>query len=163
MENNNSVSRSIEKIITGFSKYMSLVIVVIMAITTWEVAARYVFNRPTTWAWIVNRQLFGLFILAAGPFTLVERGHIRIEMLYDRFPRGARTFIRYLSFAALVCFIGALIWQGGIMGLEALDVRERAAGMFRMPLYPLKLLIPVFGVIFIIAGIPALLTKRKRS
>ncbi len=153
----------IEHLISGVSKYMSLLIVMIMLVTTWEVVARYVFNRPTTWAWIINRQLFGLFILAAGPFTLVERGHIRIEMIYDRFPRRIRTFIQYLSFAALVCFIGALIWQGGIMGQEALEVKERAAGMFRMPLYPLKLLIPVFGIIFIMAGIPAFLTKRKRS
>ena len=48
------------------------------------------------------------------------------------------------------------------MGLEALAVKERAAGLFRMPLYPLKLLIAVFGVLFIAAGIPAFLSRRKR-
>ncbi len=151
----------IEALIDGLGKWVSLLIVLIMAITTWEVISRYLFNRPTTWAWLVNRQLFGLFILMAGAYTLVHRSHIRIEMIYERYPDRVKTIVQYLSFAALVVFVGALVWQGAIMGLDAFAVKERAAGMFKLPLYPLKLLIPVFGVLFILAGIPVFLRKRS--
>jgi TRAP-type mannitol/chloroaromatic compound transport system permease small subunit len=161
MQDRPSESR-IESVINSIGKWVSLLIILIMAITTWEVASRYLFNRPTTWAWLVNRQLFGVFILMAGAYTLVQRSHIRIEILYDRFSKRSKRVIQYLSFAALVCFAGALAWQGALMGMDSYSVREHAAGMFRLPLYPLKLLIPVFGILYILAGIPVFLKKSKR-
>jgi TRAP-type mannitol/chloroaromatic compound transport system permease small subunit len=161
MQDHSSESR-IEIVINWVGKWVSLLIILIMVITTWEVASRYLFNRPTTWAWLVNRQLFGIFILMAGAYTLVQRSHIRIEIVYDRFPGKLKRVIHYLSFGALVCFAGALVWQGTLMGMDAFAVREHAAGMFRLPLYPLKLMIPVFATLFILAGIPVFLKRSKR-
>jgi TRAP-type mannitol/chloroaromatic compound transport system permease small subunit len=49
--------------------------------------------------------------------------------------------------------MGVLIWQGSWMGWNALMVKELSAGSFRMPLYPLKLLIPVFAFLILLQGI----------
>ena len=68
------------------SKPASFLVFIMMAITATEVIARYVFNHPTAWAWPLNRQIFGLFILVAGAFTMSKNEHIRIEILYDHFP-----------------------------------------------------------------------------
>ncbi len=135
------------------SKPAGLLVFFMMAVTVTEVVARYVFNHPTTWVWPINKQLFGLFILLAGLYTTYKGGHIRIEIFYDHFPPKLKYIARLIALACLICFMGVLIWQSGWMGLNALKVRELSAGAFRMPLYPLKLLIPAFAFLILLQGI----------
>ena len=125
----------------------------IMCITTIDVVARYAFNRPLLWGWLLNRQLFGVFILFAGVYTLSQNEHIRIEIFYDHFPPKLKLIARLVALAAFVGFMGVLVWQGGWMGLNSLGMRELAAGAFRIPLYPFKLLIPVVAFLFLLEGI----------
>ena len=68
------------------SKVACLLVFFMMLVTSTEVVARYVFNNPTTWAWTINKQLFGIFILFAGVYTTYKCGHIRIEIIYDYLP-----------------------------------------------------------------------------
>jgi TRAP-type mannitol/chloroaromatic compound transport system permease small subunit len=135
------------------SKPAGLLIFFMMVVTVTEVVARYVFNHPTTWVWPINKQLFGLFILFAGLYTTYKGGHIRIEILYDHFPPKIKSIARLIALACLICFMGVLVWQSAWMGLNALKVKELSAGAFRMPLYPLKLLIPAFAFLILLQGI----------
>ena len=41
------------------AKITCYLVFVIMLITTADVIARYVFNQPLVWGWLLNRQLFG--------------------------------------------------------------------------------------------------------
>ena len=134
-------------------KAASFIIFLIMVITTVEVVARYAFNNPTIWVWPVNRQLFGVFILFAGIYTMSKREHIRIEIFYDHFPPRLKLIARIIALLSFISFIGVLIWQGTWMGWNALEVGEKASGTFRLPLYPLKLLIPIAAFWFLIEGI----------
>jgi TRAP-type mannitol/chloroaromatic compound transport system permease small subunit len=126
---------------------------IIMAITTIDVTARYVFNRPLLWGWLTNRLLFGVFILFAGTYTLLKGQHIRIEILYDHFPPRIKAIARWIALAAMVAFLGVLVWQTSWMGWNSLMNGEKAAGAFRIPLYPFKLLIPVVAFLFLLQGI----------
>ena len=137
------------------SKYACLLVFVMMVTTAWEVIARYVFNNPTSWVWPVNRQIFGIFILFAGVYTTSKGGHIRIEILYDHFPPRIKYIARLIALAALICFMGVLVWQSAWMGWNAWTVKELSARAFRIPLYPFKLLIPVFAFLFLLQGIAA--------
>ena len=76
----------IEAISEKTSKAVSLLSFLMMVITTVEVVGRYVFNYPTSWAWPLNRQLFGVFILFAGIYTMSKEDHIKVEIFYDHFP-----------------------------------------------------------------------------
>ena len=127
----------------------------IMLITTADVVARYVFNRPLVWGWLLNRQLFGVFILFAGVYTLFKGEHIRIEILYDHFPQGLRRVARWIGLLAFVSFMSVLVWQGAWMGWNSLLMNEKAAGAFRIPWWPFKLLIPAVALLFLLEGIAA--------
>jgi TRAP-type mannitol/chloroaromatic compound transport system permease small subunit len=48
-----------------------------------------------------------------------------------------------------------LIWQSAWMGWNSLMMNEKAAGAFRIPWYPFKLLIPAVTVLFLLEGIAA--------
>jgi TRAP-type mannitol/chloroaromatic compound transport system permease small subunit len=137
------------------AKITCYLVFVIMLITAMDVIARYAFNRPLLWGWLLNRQLFGVFILFAGVYTLFKGEHIRIEILYDHFPRGIKTVARWIGLLAFISFMAVLIWQSAWMGWNSFAMKEKAAGAFRIPWYPFKLLIPVVAFLFLLEGIAA--------
>ena len=143
----------VDKVSARLGKIFCYLVFVIMLITTIDVTARYVFNRPLLWGWLTNRLLFGVFILFAGVYTLLKGEHIRIEILYDHFPRRLKIFARWISLVAMSSFLGVLVWQASWMGWNSLMNNEKAAGAFRIPLYPFKLLIPIVAFLFLLQGI----------
>lgn len=153
----NSIDTTTEKI----GNVISLLILLIMAITTIEVIARYVFASPTIWAWSINRQLFGVFVLFGGAYTLLHGRHIRVEVLYDRFSPKTKSVARWIALVCLVVFIGALVWQGAWMAGNSLMCGERASGVFRIPLYPFKMLIPIAALLFLLEGIADFFRKKN--
>lgn len=149
-----------DAITAKISKPAGILVFIMMCITATEVVARYAFNHPTIWAWPLNRQIFGLFILVAGAYTMSKEAHIRIEILYDHFPPKIKLIGRLCALAALISFLGVLIWQGGWMGWNSLMAGERASGAFNIPLYPFKLLVPIGVLLFLLQGI-AVFSRRE--
>jgi len=141
-------------------KAISLLIFLMMVITTVEVVGRYVFNHPTVWVWPINRQLFGVFILFAGIYTMSKGAHIRVEILYEHFPPRMKMVARWIAMAAFLCFMVALVLQGSLMGWNSVMAGEKASGAFPIPLYPLKLLIPIAAFLFLVEGIAVFLRRR---
>lgn len=148
-----SIFDTITKLIQKAGELASLLILLIMAVVTYEVISRYAFNTPTSWAWLINKQLFGVFVLIAGGFTLVHNSHIRIEMVYERSSPGFRRIVNGLSLLAALLFLGSLLWKSTVMGLEAWETKEVAMGVFKLPLYPLKMIMPIGALLFILGCI----------
>ncbi|MFW5640618.1 MAG: TRAP transporter small permease subunit [Thermodesulfobacteriota bacterium] len=153
-------AQGLEWTIKKAGKWISLLLLVIMATTSYEVISRYVFNRPTIWVWLINKQLFGVIVMTAGSYTLIQKSHIRIEMIYDRFPKGLKSLIQWLTLLAAVCFLGSLLWKSAAMGWDAFENREVATGLFRLPLYPLKLYMP-FATLLFLLGCLVVFTRKK--
>jgi TRAP-type mannitol/chloroaromatic compound transport system permease small subunit len=158
-KNDNVIANLIDAISRKTGKAVSYVVLLIMFVTALDVVARYVFNNPLLWGWLVNRQLFGVFILFAGVFTLFKGEHIRIEIFYDHFPPKLKQVARWIALASFVSFIGVLVWQGSWMGWNSFVMKEKAAGAFRIPWYPFKLMIPIVGFLFLLEGISAFLRR----
>jgi TRAP-type mannitol/chloroaromatic compound transport system permease small subunit len=149
----------VDEVTKKTSKPGRFLVFIMMVITATEVVARYVFNHPTVWAWPLNRLVFGLFTLVAGVYAMSVGGHIRIEIIYDRFPPRMRWISKLIAVVCFFVFMGVLVWQGGWMGWNSLMMRERLAGAFRIPLYPFKLLIPIIAFLFLLQGIVAFLRR----
>lgn len=147
------ISGFIDTLSRRSGEVVSYVVLIMMFITAVDVVARYVFNNPLLWGWLLNRLVFGLFTLFAGVYALESGWHLRIKILYRHFPPRLKLMARLLTLACLVAFLGVLVWQGAWMGWNSLQMRELAAGSFRIPLYPFKLLIPVVGLLFLLEGI----------
>lgn len=156
----NIFSDGIKRIIENVGKAGSFLILIIMAIITFEVISRYAFNAPTSWAWLINKQLFGVFALIAGGYTLIHKSHIRIEMLYEHYPPFMKTFVRWLTLIIALFFLGTLLWKSSVMGLDAWQMKEKAMGVFKLPLYPLKMFMP-FGTALFILGCIAVYGPKK--
>lgn len=134
-------------------KAVSLLVIVMMVTTVIEVVGRYAFHNPTYWAWPMNCQLFAIFTLFGGVYTLLKGGHIRVEMLYNRFSPKMKLIARLIALACFLIFIGVLVWQGGLMARISLMSGEWTSGTFRIPLYPFRMLLPIAAFLFLLEGI----------
>jgi TRAP-type mannitol/chloroaromatic compound transport system permease small subunit len=151
---------AIETGIIRFGNIVSFFILIIMLFTTYEVLARYLFNRPTSWVWLINRQLFAIFALVGGSYTMAHGMHIRIEMLLERFNPVMKIVIRCVSLLCLIGFLGVMIWQGATLGWISFGNKEFVPGNFKMPLYPVKLFLPLAAFLFLIEGIVCFFKKK---
>ena len=149
-----------KKVLYGFHAFIerfSLTIAyLILAITCFivlEVISRYFFRSPTSWVWLANKQLFGVFVLSAGIYAISTGRHIRIEIFYHRVPPWMKLTSRVITLFFFIIFVGCLVWQGAWMGQESFAVKETSLGNFPMPLYLLKIFIPIAAFIYLLQGI----------
>ncbi len=96
------------------------VIILMMVI---EVIARYGFNAPTFWAHEIAGLLGAIGFLIGGAFCMVERSHMRISVLADRFPKRARLWLEGLGHFCGIVFLTGL-------AISAWDIAGRAAFRF---------------------------------
>lgn len=83
-------------------------VVPLIAATCYEVFARYALNAPTIWAFELGYMLTGANFLIGAAYTLRERGHIRIDILYNHLPARTRAIIDIVGYVFL--FLPAAMW-----------------------------------------------------
>lgn len=145
--------RLTDAVTENVGRAISLIALPIMFIIAIEVVARYVFNSPTRWAWLVSTHLFGVLSLFGGAYALLHGRHIRVEVLYERFGSRLKLASSLLTAVCFLAFIGLLVWQGYVMAEMSVGSREVLRGMIHFPVYPLKILIPVAAFLFLLQGI----------
>jgi TRAP-type mannitol/chloroaromatic compound transport system permease small subunit len=131
-----------------------LILILTLGIS-YEVFARYVFRAPTTWAFDFSYINYGALFLMAGAYTLSRNGHVRADVLY-RFwqPRtqAKMDLVLYIIFFLPAVF--AFMYAG--LNFAQMSVRFREVSIFSpagVPVFPLKTLIPITGVLLFIQGI----------
>ncbi|MBF0372191.1 MAG: TRAP transporter small permease subunit [Alphaproteobacteria bacterium] len=124
----------------------------------YEVFVRYALRDPTSWAYDMSYIMYGAMFLMAGPYALARDGHVRGDVLYRLMPTRVQAgldFVLYLIFY----FPGilALIYSGWIFAKMAWTFKEVSVNSpAGIPVYPLKMLIPVAGVLLLLQGLAEL-------
>jgi TRAP-type C4-dicarboxylate transport system permease small subunit len=81
-------------------------------------------------------------------------------MIYASFPPRFKRISRIVDSLAFISFMGVLIWQGSWVGWNSMESLETAGGAFPIPLYPIKLLIPLVAILFIFQELANLIRGR---
>lgn len=120
----------------------------------WEVVARYVFNKPTIWAYDMTFMLYGTFFMLGAAYTLQRKGHVRTDSLYAAWkPRRqaavdlAGYLVMFFPFVAVFAFVG---WGYFV---KAWNTNETFVSSSWQPItWPFKLAMPVAGVLLMLQG-----------
>lgn len=96
----------------GFSRIAMWAPAAIVSIMVFEVVSRYVFSSPTLWVNETSLWIAGGVYLTAGLYSLQQRSHIRIFILYDLAPRWLRKTCDCLSVLCVIIFAFAVVWGG---------------------------------------------------
>jgi TRAP-type mannitol/chloroaromatic compound transport system permease small subunit len=126
---------------------------------TWEVVARHFFRAPTIWAFDVTYMLYGTHFMLGTAYTLMRIGHVRTDMLYQRWSIRRQNLIDAIGY--LFFFFPAmafLFYYGGQEALQSWRVGETSdASPWRPIVYPFKTVIPLTALLLFVQGIAELL------
>jgi len=150
---------AIDRLSAWAGKAAAWCIVALTAVVCYDVVARYVFNAPTQWGFDVAYMLYATLFMMAGAYTLSRNGHVRGDVLY-RFlaPRTQAALDLGLYLLFFVPGILALAWFGIGFAQESLAMAERSqTSASNIPLYPLKMIIPVAGGLLLLQGLAEIL------
>jgi TRAP-type mannitol/chloroaromatic compound transport system permease small subunit len=121
----------------------------------YEVFVRYVLRAPTGWSYDVGYMMYGALFLMAGAYTLSRNGHVRGDVVYRLWPPRAQAavdavlYVIFFMPAAL-----ALIYSGWRFAAQSWRFKEVSVfSPAGVPVYPLKTLIPLAGVLLVLQGL----------
>ena len=145
----------VDRVSTFVGKLFAWAIILLTFAVSFEVFSRYIFGRPTTWAYDASYMLYGALFIMAGAYALSRNGHVRGDFLYRTWPphvQAGMDFILY--FLAFFPGIIAFIYSGYGFAAQSIVTNEHSpyspAGP---PIYHYKMLIPMTGVLLLLQGV----------
>lgn len=121
-----------------------LTILFMMLSSTIDATARYLLNRPLAGVLESNEAALVICVFMGLAWTQIERGHIRVMVLYHRLSPRAKSYMNLIVWVIALVFVAILMRQTGIGALESFSTREFRWGSVQMPIWWVKALIP-FG------------------
>jgi len=132
---------------------LSFLFYVMAGIMIFEVIARYIFNSPTIWVYELALFLFAITCLVGGGYVLLQKGHVNVDIFYNRLrPRG-RAILDLFSAPFFFFFAVMLLWQGTKLFLNSLSFWEHSTSLWGPPLYPIKLALPIGAALILLQGL----------
>ena len=151
------VFQTIESISEWSGKIFSFVIYGGIAMLVFEVIARYFFNSPTVWAHGYTQRIFGSYFVMIGAFTLIKGAHVRVDILYIKFPYRVRALLDILNYSLLLIWSMVLVKEGIFFFLNSWSIREADEMALAHPVYPVKFLLVVGVSLIFLQGLSNLI------
>lgn len=134
-------------------KAISYLILVLVGVIVYEIVARYFFNSPTIWAHEISQMVYGAYVILLGGYLQQRNGHVNVDILYLRFKPRTRAIIDLFTWLLFFAFCGVILVKGGEMAWDSFLYRETDSTVFAPPIYPLKMLIPLGGLLLLLQGL----------
>jgi TRAP-type mannitol/chloroaromatic compound transport system permease small subunit len=135
------------RVVDGISKWSGIIVSYLlwpgMAILTYEVVLRYVFNSPTLWAHGTTQRMFAVYYIMSGGLVSLTKSHVAMDLIYAHFSPRGKAIADLITFALVLTFGGILLWQSIIFAGDSLKMLEPDNTPFRAPLYPVKMIVPL--------------------
>jgi TRAP-type mannitol/chloroaromatic compound transport system permease small subunit len=137
--------RFIDRISIWTGAFSAWLVIPLMLVVVHEVVKRHLLNTPTGWGYDVCWMLFSAQFMIGGAFTLLRKGHIRIDIVYATLSEKSK-----LIYDILICLIVILppmilfTWAGIVFAADAWMGGERLSTTnWFFPAGPSKSLIPI--------------------
>ena len=136
--------------ITGAGYLGAYLVVVGMLITTYDVVARYVFNRPTIFAYDMSRWIYYYCTLLMAAWVLRKKGHVKIDIVLVMLRN--KTHVALLeTINSFLIFVACafLLWQGVVSTAEDIMANTLTNSAIRIPRFWLFVAIPISALLLI--------------
>jgi len=154
------IARAIDAVNERIGRAVLWLVLAVTLISAVNALMRYGFGMSSN-AWLeIQWYLFGaIFLLAAG-YTLKHNGHVRVDVLYGRWPPRVRAWIDLLGAALFLLPLCVLMvwlsWHGFIESFQRGELSSDAGGLIR---WPVRLLIPLGFALLGLQGVSELIKR----
>lgn len=102
----NRLLPAMDRVSVALAALAQVMIVALIAVMLYEVAARRVFNSPTIWSVDIVYMVNGSLFLIGAAYTLLRERHVRIDFLSSRLPARIQ---HLLNAAFYICLMLPLL------------------------------------------------------
>jgi TRAP-type C4-dicarboxylate transport system permease small subunit len=134
----------IERVNRIFVALAGSLMVIMAFLQTYGSMRRYLFNSPEPVSYEFSRMFLLLsFVLAIAAVERQDR-FLRCDLLLDRFPDTIRNIVsNIISPIAGITFFGIITWISFGDALRALEIGQVSQSSWPVPLFPVKIWIPI--------------------
>ncbi|EAQ02555.1 TRAP-T family transporter, DctQ (4 TMs) subunit [Pseudooceanicola batsensis HTCC2597] len=113
---------------------------------------------PGTVDYVSYYYMVGLVFL---PLSFVEytNEHIKVDLIHDLLPTGARTVLDMLALALSAAFYGLLTWQTWIDAVEKYTIGEKSMGMAAVTVWPGRFFLPIGAGLIVLLLVTKLIQR----
>jgi TRAP-type C4-dicarboxylate transport system permease small subunit len=129
-----------EKSVTGLGSFFKMVasasLLAIMLLTCLDVSMRYFFGRPIAGTYDLVSLLGAVLASFAMPFTMLQKGHVAVEILVQSLSRGKQLIIETVTHILGILLFLVLVWQSIALARDMKAAGEVTPTLL-VPFYPI--------------------------
>jgi TRAP-type mannitol/chloroaromatic compound transport system permease small subunit len=147
------LARAVTRLNLWIGEHVAWLILPMFVMLFVDVAMRYLIGRPSIWTSELTQLVFGFYAVIGGGYLLAERAHVNVDIFYGRFSIKRKALVDVATSALFFMFLAVLLWQGSSMAYESAQKFETSQSIWNPHIWPVKLAVPVAGVLLLLQGI----------
>ncbi|RUR53492.1 TRAP transporter small permease subunit [Vreelandella populi] len=154
----NAVAQAIDALNEAFGRLIAPLIAIITLIVLFDIISRFVFGRPSDWAFDITKMLFGAHFMLMAAYGLRHHVHVEVDVLKRLLSRKKQSLLELVGYVVFfVPFIWMLLKYGWLFFDRAFSRGETTYGMMSIPVYPIKGVIVLAAVLLLLQAIAIVL------
>ncbi|HVL55666.1 MAG TPA: TRAP transporter small permease subunit [Burkholderiaceae bacterium] len=154
-----ALCNAVDRVNTAIGRYLGPVIIIVSFAVLYEVVSRSMFARATLWASEFTVYASAAVYLLAGGYAMLERRHVRIDVIYAGRSQRARRTMDLLALPFLAIYALTLVVVGGEFAWASYLLGERTGTPWNPPIWPVKAAIPLAGLLLLLQALVNLLRE----
>lgn len=121
------------------------------ALICFDIVARRILGFSSGATSELSGYLLGIGMAWGLGAALIERAHVRIDLLVQKLPLAARAWLHAVSLAALLAVAGFFAWGSAALAIDSYQLRATDVSLLRTPLViPQALWAAGFALLFLV-------------
>ncbi|MER3483518.1 MAG: C4-dicarboxylate ABC transporter [Meiothermus sp.] len=154
------ISRAIDALNLNINRAVIWLVLLSTLVSAGNAVVRYALNTSSN-AWLELQWFMfsGIFLLGAA-YTLQKNGHVRVDVLYGRYPKRVQILVDllggllFLIPMCIVIIITTLPWVS-----NSIRILEGSPNPGGLPWWPVKLLLPIAIFLLLLQGLSEIIKR----
>lgn len=134
----NVLSRIHRRLNLSANAVSSLTVIVLMFLLVADIVGRHLFGGGVKGADELAEQMMALIVFMPLAITQMVRGHIRIEVLTNRFSPRSKVILEAFAYAAGMFLMSLIGWRLVLFAWEAYQTMAPTMGKLATPVFPYR-------------------------
>ena len=145
--------RAVDAVNRTVGRVALYLIFAMMGILLYATISRSVFDVPVIWAVEMAQMTMAAYYLLGGGYTLQLDAHVRMDLLYSRWPVKKRAFTDSITAFCLIFYLITLLY-GSISSTQyAIEYGQKNYSVWAPPMAPIKILMTIGILLMLLQAI----------
>ncbi len=153
----NIIQRAIDLLVELMGRIGWVLVLYCMVFGVTDVFLRYVMNAPSLWIGTTIQAAMVLMACVGGAYALNHNAFVKLDLFYANFSKKKKAACDILTVGYTFLFLYVLIWKGYAAALLSIKLQQVTPTGVPIPIYPIKVFIPIAGCIVLLVVIKKLI------